>query len=146
MTSVEQWGVLALFVLLPLLEGVVRRRRAHAGHGGAVDHAGKVRTSQRASSLPKRDVEDPVVLAAKQRVVSPPPSQPPPFPQPVLPPAMSLSRLAASRTSYKDSACNEAHTTTGKSVGAHPVVQWLRPVRNLRHAVVVATILGPPRP
>jgi hypothetical protein len=143
--SVEQWGVLALFVLLPLLEGVARLRRAHASSGGAIDHVGEVRTSQRGSSLPNRDVDHPVVLAAKQRVVSPPPSLPPPLPPLVPPPAISLSRLAASRTSYKNSASIEAHTTHGKSVGADPVVQWLRPVRNLRRAIVVATILGPPR-
>jgi hypothetical protein len=142
--SVEQWGVLALFVLLPLLEGVARFRQAQASNRRAIDHVGEARTSQHGSSLPNRDVDHPVVVAAKQRVVSPPPSLPPPLPQPVPPPAISLSRLAASRTSYKDSASIEATATNDKSVGGDPVVQWLRPVRNLRHAIVVATILGPP--
>ena len=143
--SVEQWGVLALFVLLPLLEGVARLRRAHASNGGAIGHVGEVRTPQRGPSLPNRDVDHPVVLPAKQRMVSPPPSLPPLLPQLVPPPAISLSRLAASRTSYKNSASIEAHTMHGKSVGGDPVVQWLRPVHNLRRAIVVATILGPPR-
>jgi hypothetical protein len=145
MMSVEQWGVLALFVLLPLLEGVARFRRAHATNGRAIEHVGEVRTSPRGSSLPNRDVDHPVVVAAKQRVVSPPLSLRPPLPQLVPSPAISLSRLAASRTSYKDTASIEAHTTNGKSVAGDPVMQWLRPVRNLRHAIVVATILGPPR-
>ena len=143
--SVEQWGVLALFVLLPLLEGVARFRRAGAANGGAIDHVAEARTSQRGSSPPSPDVDPPVVVAAKQRVVSPAPSLPPPLPQPVPSPAVSLSRLAESRTSYKNSASVEAQTTIGKSVAGDSVVQWLRPVRNLRHAIVVATILGPPR-
>jgi hypothetical protein len=141
--SVEQWAVLALLVLLPLLEGVARFRRARASDGRAIDDVGEVRTSQRGSSFPNRDVDHPVMPAAKQRLVSPPPSLPPPLPQLVLPPAISLSRLAPNRTAYKDSASIEVHTTSGKSVGGDPA-QWLRPVRNLRHAIVVATILGPP--
>jgi hypothetical protein len=142
--SVEQWGILALVVLLPLLEGVARLRRAHAGNGEVIDRVGDGGTSQRGFSLSNRDVDDTVVLTAKQ-VVSPPPSLPPPLPQPVPPPAISLSGLSASRTSSKDSASVEAHTTNGKSVASDPVVQWLRPVRNLRRAIVVAAILGPPR-
>ena len=142
--SVEQWGVLALVVLLPLLERVARFRRAHASNGEVIDRVGDGGTSQRGFSLPSRDVDDTAVLPAKQ-VVSPPPSLPPPLPQPVPPPAISLFRLSASRTSSKDSASVEAHTTNGKSVAVDPVVQWLRPVRNLRRAIVVTTVLGPPR-
>ena len=142
--SIQEWGVLALVVLLPLLlEGVARLRRAHASTGEVIDRVGARGTSQRGFSLPNRDVDDTVVLAAKQ-VVSPPPSLPPPLPQPVPPPAISLSRRSASRTSSRDSASVEAHTTNGKSVAGHQVVPWLRPVRNLRRAIVVATILGPP--
>ena len=133
--SVEQWGVLALVLLLPLLEAVARFRRAPASSGGAIDQVGELRTS----SLLNRNVEDTVVRAAKQ-VVTPPPSLPPPLPQRVLAPAISLSRRSASRT-----AAVGAHTTNGKSLAGDPVVQWLRPVRNLRRAIVVATILGPPR-
>jgi hypothetical protein len=142
--SVDQLGVLALLVLLPLLEGVARLRRAHASTGGTIDRVGEGQASQRGSSLPNRSVDHLVALAAKQRVVSLPPSLPPPLPQPVPPSAIALSRLAASRTSYKDSALSQAHTTNGKSVSTHRVVQWLRPVGNLRHAIIVATILGPP--
>jgi hypothetical protein len=142
--SVEQWGVLALVVLLPLLQGVARFRRAHASNGEAIDRVGEVRTLHRGLSLPNRDADDRVGLAAKQ-MVSPPPSLPPPLPQPVSPPAISRSGLPASHaSSLKGSASFEAHTRTGKPVGGDAVVQWLRPVRNLRRAIVVATILGPP--
>jgi hypothetical protein len=144
MMSIEQWGVVALFVLLPLLEGVARFRRSRASNGRAIDSVGEVRTLQRRSSIPNGHVDHPVALAAKQRAVSSPPSLPPPLPQLVPPPVISLSRLSASRTAYKDSASIEAHTTSSKSVGVDPVAQWLRPVRNLRHAIVVATILDPP--
>src|SRR5687767_3272227 len=112
--SVEQWGVLALVVLLPLLEGVARLRRARASNGEAIDRVGEGRTSQRGSSLPNRSVDHPVALAAKRRVVSPPPSLPPPLPQPIPPSAISLSPLGSSRTSYKDSASMGAHIRNGK--------------------------------
>ena len=143
--SVEQWGVLALVVLLPLLEGVARLWRAHASKGGPIDRVGEGRMSQRGSSLPNRSVDDHVALAAKQRVVSSPPSLQPPLPDAVPPSTISLSRLAGSGTSYKDSASMAAHIPNGKFGSADRVVQWLRPVRNLRHAIIVATILAPPR-
>ena len=141
--SVEQWGVFALVVLLPLLEGVAWLRRAHASRGETTDRLGEVRTSRRGITLPIPNADGNVVRATKQ-VASPPPSLPPPLPQPVSPPTISLSRLSASRKSSQDSASVEAHTANGKSVAGDQVVQWLRPVRNLRRAIVVATILGPP--
>ena len=115
--SVEQWGVLALLVLVPLLEGMARLRRTH---GGEADRVGEMRPPQRGLVLPNREADDTVVRAVKQ-VVSPPPSLP-----------------------FKGSASFEPHTRTGKLVAGDEVVQWLRPVRNLRRAIVVATILGPP--
>jgi hypothetical protein len=142
--SVEQWGVLALVVLLPLLEGVARLRRAHASSGETTDRIAEVRTSRRGITLPIPDADGIVVRAAKL-VASPPPSLPPPLPQPVSPQAESLYGLPASHaSSLKGSASFGAHTTTGKPVAGDAVVQWLRPVRNLRRAIVVATILGPP--
>lgn len=143
--SVEQWAVLALVVLLPLLDGVARLRRKHAGSGGGNGRVGDVRTSQRWVSLPGREVDQAVVRAAKQPAVSPPPSLPSPLPLPVAPPAVSFSRRPVSRTSSNDSASVKAHTTNGKSDAGHQVVSWLRPVHNLRRAIVMATILGPPR-
>jgi hypothetical protein len=119
MMSVEQWGVLALLVLVPLLEGMARLRRAPASNGRAIDRVGEMRPPQRGLVLPNRDADD-TVRAVKQ-VVSPPPSLP-----------------------FKGSASFEPHTRTGKLVAGDEVVQWLRPVRNLRRAIVVATILGPP--
>lgn len=138
--SAEQWGLLALFVLLPLLEWAARFRRAHARKGQATDQVGEVRAPRRGSSLPNRDVDDKV---AAKPAVSPPRSLPPPLPQRAPPPAISPSRLAARRTSSRDSASLAAHTRSDNP--SDPVVQWLRPVRNLRRAIVVATILGPPR-
>lgn len=142
--SVEQWGVLALVVLLPLLEGVARLRRAHASSGETTDRIAEVRTSRRGMTLPIPDADAIGVRAAKL-VASAPPSLPPPLPEPVLRRAKSLYDLPASHTSsLKGSASFEAHTRAGKPVADHAVVQWLRPVRNLRHAIIVATILGPP--
>jgi hypothetical protein len=141
--SVEQLGVLALLVLLPLLEGVARLWRAHADHGVALEHAGQVRTLHPGFSPPNRAADD-AALRAATPVASSPPSLPRPLPQLVPRPPISLSRPSASRTALKVSASSQAHTTNGKSVSIHRVVQWLRPVDNLRHAIIVATILGPP--
>ena len=140
--SAEQWGLLALFVLLPLLEAVARFRQARASNGNAVDGVGPVRNPQRRSSIPNRDVDRPVVPAAKPREVSPPPSLPPPLPPPAPPPVTSLSRASASRMPYRASVSIPALTRTGNSVPRDPGGRWLRPVRNLRHAIIVATILA----
>jgi len=142
--SVEQWGILALVVILPLLEGVARLRRAHASNREATDRVGEVQASQRGLSLPNRHAHDAVVRGAKE--VSRPRSLPPPLPRRAVSPAISLAGLPASHAwSSNGSASVEVHTTNGKSVAGDPVVQWLRPVRNLRRAMIVATILGPPR-
>src|SRR5690554_4933253 len=66
--SVEQWGVLALVVLLPLLEGVARLRPAHASNREAADRVGQVQAPQRGLSLPNRDAHDAVVRGAKDVV------------------------------------------------------------------------------
>jgi len=142
--SVERWIVLALVVLLPLLEALARFRRAHASNGEVIDRAGDGGTSQGGFSRPNRVAHDAVVRAAKE-VVSPLPSPPPLLPQRASSPATSLSGLPANHAlSSKGSASSEAHSRTGKPVADDAVVQWLRPVRNLRRAIVVATILGPP--
>jgi hypothetical protein len=120
--SIEQWGVLALFVLLPLLEGLTRFRRAHAGNGQASDGLGEVRTSQHRTSQPGLSL----------------PAPPSP---PAIAPAGLPASLAPSRTG---SASVKARTGIGKSGAGDAVGQWLRPARNLRRAIIVATILGPP--
>jgi hypothetical protein len=141
--SIEQWGVLALVVLLPLLEGVARLRRSYASNGEATDRIGEARTSRRGITLPIPHADGTAVRAAKQ-MGSPPPSLPPPLPQLASPPAISRSLPARHASSFKGSASFDAHTRTGKPAAGDRVVQWLRPVRNLRRAIVVATILGPP--
>ena len=142
--SIEQWGVLALVVLVPLLEVLARFRRAHASNGEGIDHVGEARTSQNGFSLSSRDADDTAVRTAKQ-VVSPPPSLPPSLLPPATPPAISRSGVSARHaSSVKGPASFGAHTRTSKPVADDAVVQWLRPVRNLRRAIVVATILGPP--
>ena len=143
--SVEQWGVLALVVLLPLLEGILRLRRAHASNAAAaIDHADKVRTSHGALPLANRATDDAGEIAATQ-VASPASSLPLPLPGPGASPSKSPSGVPASHArALKAAASFEVHTRTGRPVAADAAAQWLRPVRNLRRAIVVATILGPP--
>ena len=141
--SIEQWGVLALFVLLPLLEGVVRLRRTLALNSGASDDVAQAPTARRRLPLPNWDADDDDVRAAKQSAI--PPSLPP-LSLPAPEPAVSLSGLPARRpSSSKGSGSFEARPGNQKPAAGDAVVQWLRPVRNLRRAIVVATILGPPK-
>lgn len=121
--SAEHWGVVALVVLLPLLAGVARRRRARAGN--------PERIQGRAGDVP-----------APRR--GPPPLPLPSLPPAVLPPAPSGAGGAARRASAgKRPASFDARTRAGRPAGRDAVAQWLRPTRNLRRAIVVATILGP---
>ena len=81
---------------------------------------------------------------AKQLTVLPP-SLPPPLPSPAsATAAISRSRLPDRQAwSSKGSGPFEAKETL-KPVCGDAVAQWLRPIRNLRRAIVVATILGRP--
>jgi hypothetical protein len=79
---------------------------------------------------------------AKALAVLPPPL-PPSLPQTALEP--TLSGLQGRQAwSSQGSASFQAHRQTLNPVRGDAVAQWLRPVRNLRRAIVVATILGPP--
>ena len=81
---------------------------------------------------------------AKELPVRPPPL-PPTLPQPASGPALSLPGLPARRAwSSKASASFEVRRGSLKPVGNDDVAQWLRHPRNLRRAIVVATILGRP--
>ena len=62
-------------------------------------------------------------------ILSPP--LPRPLPQPASEPAVRPPGLP------------DRHASSPKGRGAS-VAQWLRPIRNLRRAIIVATILGPP--
>jgi hypothetical protein len=127
---------------LPLLQGVARLPRTRASNGGPSDRVAQTRTSRRGLPLSDRDAD---VRAAKQ-VAIPPPSLPPPLPQPAAQPAISLSGLPATHASSSQGLGSfEPHTRTQKPRAGDAVVQWLPPVRELRRAIVVATILGPPR-
>lgn len=130
--SVEQLGVLALVGLLLLLEGMTRLRRAHA-RTGETGRLGEKRWSRRGTTLPNAD-SDGARSATKREASLPPPL--------ASPPTISLPRLSA-RGRLQDSAFVEARAMKGHSAAGAPVVQWLRSVRNLRRAIVVAAILSP---
>jgi hypothetical protein len=139
--SIEQWSVLALVTLLPLLEGLTRLRQARAsssqngGGSDAVAHAPPVR---RGSPLANRNL-DSVMRAAEKLAI------PAPLPQPASDPGVSLARLRVSQAPLSKGAGSfEAQRRVHRPLRGDAVVQWLRPVHNLRRAIVVATILGPP--
>jgi hypothetical protein len=141
MMSVEQWGLLALVLILPLLEALARFRRAHASDLAAGERTARVRPLRPDSSPPDRAADDVAPLAATPVASS---SLPPPLPPRLPLAAISLSRPSANRASSTGSALIQADTTNGKSVATGSIVRWLRPVGSLRHAIIVATIVGPP--
>lgn len=146
--SVEQWGVLALFILLPLLEGVARLRRTRVSDDRpSSDRAAQApQAARRAAPLANRHVSDGVMGTAETSAIPPPPSLPPPLPQPASDAAVALAPLPATQTrvSSRGSGSFEAQRRVQRPVCGDAIVQWLRPVRNLRRAIVVATIVGPP--
>ena len=145
--SVEQWAILALVILVPLLEGVARLWRTRTSHPQNVwpaAHLGEAPASRRWSPLPIR-VDDDVLHAAGQTAIQPRPPLPPPLPQHASAPLLSLARLPASpATSSTGSGSREGQKRVQRPLRGDPVVRWLRPTRNLRRAIVLATILGPP--
>lgn len=144
--SVEQWGVLALAILLPLLEGVARLRRTRVSNDRTSDRVAQARPSaRRGTPLSNRNVSDSVMGAAETSAIPPPPSLPPRLPQPALDPAVLLAPLRGSQTPVsKASGSPEAQRRVQRPLSGAAVGQWLRPTRNLRRAIIVATILGPP--
>jgi hypothetical protein len=109
--SVEQWAVLALLILVPLLEGVARLRRTRVGDDAPSDRIAQVPTP----------------------------------PQPASDAAVPLGPLPASQAPvFKASRSLAVHRRVERPLSGDALVQWLRPSRNLRRAIVVATILGPP--
>ena len=130
--SAEQWVVLALVILLAFLEGVSRRRRTRASDSERSDRVARAPASGRRLQLPNANADDNLLRAVTQRVV-PPPSLPPPLPQPASRPGRFLPGSL------------DAQTRSPRPLVGKAVAHWLRPVRNLRRAVVVATILGPPK-
>ena len=117
--STEQWVVIALFILLPLLEAVARWRRTRIGGNRPNDRVVQAPPARRAP-LSNRRVSDGVMGTAETSAI-------PPSPLP-----KAASNAAAPLASL------------GAHAGGDALVQSLRTVRNLRRAIVVATILGPP--
>jgi hypothetical protein len=144
--SIEQWGVLALVILLPLLEGLARLRRTRVSDDRSSDRVAQAPpAARRGAPLSNRHVSDSVMGAAETSAIPPPPSLPPPLPQPASDAAVPLAPLRASQTPVsKGSGSLEAQRRVQRPLSGDAVVQWLRPTRNLRRAIVVATILGPP--
>lgn len=121
--SVEQWSLLALVILLPVLQAVAQLRRARADEGE--QHSDRLPVKRRRSPLPSTS----------------PASELAPLPQSAPDPAMPLAIPHASRpaASKRSRSLEDERTLSGDAVG-----QWLRPTTNLRRAIVVAAILGPP--
>ena len=144
--SVEQWAVLALVILVPLLEGVARLRRTRVGDDRPSDRVAQAPPpAPRGTPLSNRNVSDTVMRPAEASAIPPLPSPAPTLPQPASAAAMPLGPLRASQMPvFKASRSPGVHRRVERPLSGDALVQWLRPSRNLRRAIVVATILGPP--
>ena len=139
--SIEQWGLLALLILPPLLAGVARLRRMHMSPerrepGGVEAH---VAGWSGMAALPKQSHEG--VSHAEHEARPPRTSLPPPLPERRSDPAVARVSPVASHRRFAQPI--EGQASGPKSVHAHRVVQWVRPMHNLRRAIVVTTILTP---
>jgi hypothetical protein len=144
--SVEQWGVLALIILLPLLQGVARWRQTRVNNDRPHDRVIQAPPpARRGTPRSNRNVSDSVMGAAEASAIPPPPPLPPPLPQPASDAAVPLAPLRAGQTPvFRASGALGTHRRVERPLSGDAVVQWLRPSRNLRRAIVLATILGPP--
>ena len=124
--SLEQWAVLAAVVLLPLLDGVARLRRT--------------RSSRPQNSRPG----DSGTVPAQRTVMSPRPSPSPALPAPASAELVPLTRIGARHAASARSGLLKTHKKVQRPLEGHSVVRWLRPVRNRRRAIVLATILSRP--
>jgi hypothetical protein len=144
--SVEQWAVLALVILVPLLEGVARLRRTRVSDDGPSDRVAQAPPpAPRGTPRSNRNVSDTARRAAEASAIPPPPPLAPTLPQPASDAAVPLGPLHVSQTPvFEASRSPGVHGRVERPLSGDALVQWLRPSRNLRRAIVVATILGPP--
>jgi hypothetical protein len=141
--SIEQLIVLALLVLLPLLESVVRKRRNRTRSQNGQPVA-QVLTARRSSPSPNWQGDEGLVPMENPEIILPavPPSLPPPrrdherlVPRAPLP----VSEQGADVPSLRH-ASRRSHERAHRD-GAP---QWIASARDLRRAIVM-TILGPCR-
>lgn len=122
--SIEQWGILALVLLVPLLEGVARLQRARTSRpDGAAPSNRAMRPEAPRPSLPRPQPTHDDLIRAEDRSAGPRGTS---LPEPHRRGRESLQRRGQ------------------ESLRGQGVVQWLRPVRNLRRAMILTTILTPP--
>lgn len=144
--SIEQWVMLALVIALPLLEGVARLR-ARTSRSLSVGSGDTAASSEpRRSPHSNRHASESATRAAEKRA-TPTAPRPPPLPLPASHLDESLVRLDLGKrelfSGLRSSSGPRRRASTPQPDGG--VVRWLRPVRNLRRAIVVSTILSRPR-
>ena len=137
--SVEQWAVLALVLLLPLLQGMVRGRRARIDDQAVpVAGVGRPLAARRGAPLPNR--KSTLTAAGGADTLAAPLLSLPPLPELPSDPAVLL---ATHRSSQRPALSAFRSSEARRPPSDETVVRWLRPTRNLRRAIIVAAILGP---
>lgn len=147
--SLDQVGLIALFILIPLLESVLRSRRARTRrprNGTRGEHLDQGPPAGRVSPLPTREIDD----HTKEPAYIPPlPSAPSPLPLSLPHQArgrlMPRNGLRASRAKSDVPASLVPARRFQKRSSAPAVSRPLGPTIDLRRAIVLTTILGPCR-
>lgn len=115
--TTEQWVILALVILWPLLASVARLRLGPAS----------------------RDNRAPDTVGVGVPARGP---LPPPLPEPGSDAPASLARAVQNHRIFAQP--SEAQRPDQTSVHDRRNAQWVRPMRNLRRAIIVTAILSPP--
>lgn len=146
----EQLGLLALFIVLALVNGIMRMRRTRTRtrNGLPKAHGAQPPTSREALPLSRREVgEGPVSREHDAKTITPLPS--------VLPPLHSARDRLISRPGLRQHqhglgaalvpVTSRRSNNRESSTGARRWIGSIGSARQLRQAIALATILGPCR-
>ena len=147
--SFEQLIVLALFILIPLLESVLRKRRSgtRPQYGRPGEDVAQVPRTRQSSPSPDWQGDESLVQMEHPEIVPPLPSVPPP-----LPPAHRAAERLVPRAPLRVSeqradvpSLRQALRRTNERADRDGAPRWIGSARDLRSAIVLTTILSPCR-
>jgi hypothetical protein len=147
--SFEQLIVLALLILLPLLESVLRKRRnrTRSQHGEPGEHVAQVRRTRQSAPSPDWQGDEGLVQMEHPEIIPPLPSVRPPLPPAhrVLERPVPRAPLRVSERRADVPSLRQALRRTNERADRDGTPRWISSARDLRSAIVLTTILSPCR-
>ena len=147
--SFEQLIVLALFILFPLLESVLRKRRnrTRPQNGRPGGEVRQVPRTRRSSPAPYWQGDEGLVPMEHPEITPPLPSVPPPLPPAHRAPERLVPRapLRVSEQRADAPSLRQALPRTNERADRDGTPRWMSSARDLRSAIVLTTILSPCR-